>query len=396
MGSILVNGNPTPEFKFHKGLKQGDPLSPFLFIFVMKSLHLSFNNILNAGLFKGIRIDVFLSLSHLFYADDAIFIAMYGDRGSLDNPDLILRNSIWISIIREFHNLSRKCANLLKLVKKKVGNGVYTRFWEDPWLFDLLLMHVYPRLYALECVKHVTVAAKLSDSSLIDSFRRPPRGGVEEEQLLGLIDNVDSVILSNSNDRWGWSFESSGEFSVKTARSHIDDFFLPSIDDPTRWIKIVPIKINIWKVRLDRLPKRINLSLHGIDLPSIICPICCCTGETCSHILFTCNVARQISCKVARWWELDIPEFHSYEDWLAWLTSLRLSKRLKEMLEGVFYVMWCVIWKFRNQVLFSCSQPRLELLYDEIVLLSFTWCSSRCKNKFDWISWLKCPGSLSL
>nr|GEW84467.1 hypothetical protein [Tanacetum cinerariifolium] len=241
MGSILVNGNPTSKFKFHKRLKQGDPLSPFLFILVMEGLHLSFNNILNARLFKGIRIDDSLSLSHLFYADDAIFIGV----------------------------------NLLKLMKKKVGNGVYTRFWDDAWLFDSLLMHVYPRLYALKCAKHVTVAAKLSDSSLIDSFRRPPRGGVEEEQLLGLIDNIDSVILSNSNDRWVWSLESSGEFSFKTARSHIDDFFLPSVGDPTRWIKIFPIKINIfaWKVRLDRLPTQINLSLREIDSPSIICPI---------------------------------------------------------------------------------------------------------------------------
>ncbi|GKD31038.1 RNA-directed DNA polymerase, eukaryota, partial [Tanacetum coccineum] len=74
MGSILVNGSPTLEFKFHKGLKQGDPLSPFLFILVIEILHLSFNNILNAGLFKVIRIDDSLTLSHLFYADDAVFI----------------------------------------------------------------------------------------------------------------------------------------------------------------------------------------------------------------------------------------------------------------------------------------------------------------------------------
>ncbi|GJX75606.1 RNA-directed DNA polymerase, eukaryota, partial [Tanacetum coccineum] len=52
-GSILVNGSPTSEFQYYKGLKQGDPLSPFLFILVMESLHLSFHNVVTAGLFNG-------------------------------------------------------------------------------------------------------------------------------------------------------------------------------------------------------------------------------------------------------------------------------------------------------------------------------------------------------
>ncbi|GJX98681.1 RNA-directed DNA polymerase, eukaryota [Tanacetum coccineum] len=82
MGSILVNGSPTAEFKFHKGLKQGDPLSPYLLSLVMESLHLSFNNIINADLFKGIRFDDSLTLSHLFYADDAVFIGKW-DRANI-------------------------------------------------------------------------------------------------------------------------------------------------------------------------------------------------------------------------------------------------------------------------------------------------------------------------
>ncbi|GJT12599.1 RNA-directed DNA polymerase, eukaryota [Tanacetum coccineum] len=74
---ILVSQESSPRVEARE-----TPLSPYLFILVMESLHLSFNNIINADLFKGIRFDDSLTLSHLFYADDAVFIGKW-DRANI-------------------------------------------------------------------------------------------------------------------------------------------------------------------------------------------------------------------------------------------------------------------------------------------------------------------------
>ncbi|GJZ82878.1 RNA-directed DNA polymerase, eukaryota [Tanacetum coccineum] len=291
---------------------------------------------------------------------------IYGDHSSLDNPGSVSRSSLWCTIICEIGNLSLKGTNLLSHMKKKVGNGIHTSFWGDPWLYDMSLLQVFPRLYALECNKQVSVAVKLSEGSLTDSFRREPRGGIEEEQLLLFSNKLASVTLANSNDRWIWLLDSSGEFLVKSVRSYIDDTLLPTVGFPTRWVKVVPIKINVfaWKVCLDKLPTRLNLSLRGIDIPSIIFPICSSAGESCSHLLFACNMARLLLRKVARWWDLQTPDLNSYDDWLSWFISIRLSKGLKEVLEGYYFadaacrLTFFIVLKFCNASVFLIGMQK--------------------------------------
>nr|GFC41431.1 RNA-directed DNA polymerase, eukaryota [Tanacetum cinerariifolium] len=78
-GSIIINGSPTDEFHFGKGLKQGDPLSPFLFNLIMETLHLSFQRVVDAGMFQGVNIGGTLNLSHMFYADDAVFVGEWSE-----------------------------------------------------------------------------------------------------------------------------------------------------------------------------------------------------------------------------------------------------------------------------------------------------------------------------
>nr|GEY81570.1 RNA-directed DNA polymerase, eukaryota [Tanacetum cinerariifolium] len=61
------------------GLKQGDPLAPLLFNLVMESLHFSVSRAVIDGIFKGLRLNGSLSISHLFYADDVVFIGEWSD-----------------------------------------------------------------------------------------------------------------------------------------------------------------------------------------------------------------------------------------------------------------------------------------------------------------------------
>ncbi|GKC43105.1 hypothetical protein Tco_1060827, partial [Tanacetum coccineum] len=53
----------------------------------MESLHISFQGVVDAGLFTGIKINFMVNLSHLFYADDAIFL----DQWSELNIDSLVR-----------------------------------------------------------------------------------------------------------------------------------------------------------------------------------------------------------------------------------------------------------------------------------------------------------------
>ncbi|GKE30456.1 RNA-directed DNA polymerase, eukaryota [Tanacetum coccineum] len=134
---------------------------------------------------------------------------------------------------------------------------------------------MFPRLFALEMDKEILVASKLGSTSLEVSFRRPVRDGVERQQLIDLNLLTGSIPFSSSKDRWICDLSGDGEFHVKVARTKLDDIFLPSDSIDTRWVKYIPIKINVfaWRVRLDRLPTRVNLLRRGVVLESSLCPI---------------------------------------------------------------------------------------------------------------------------
>ncbi|GKV50356.1 hypothetical protein SLEP1_g57064 [Rubroshorea leprosula] len=73
--SVLVNGSPTEEFKMEKGLRQGDPIAPFLFLIVAEGLNVLIESAVNKELFQGIPIGSGgLNISHLQFANNTVIM----------------------------------------------------------------------------------------------------------------------------------------------------------------------------------------------------------------------------------------------------------------------------------------------------------------------------------
>jgi hypothetical protein len=87
---ININGNPGNFFDTHKGLRQGDPLSPLLFNLVSDALATMLEKAKREGKIKGLVPNlVEEGITHLQYADDTI-IFLNLDEQSIINTKFLL------------------------------------------------------------------------------------------------------------------------------------------------------------------------------------------------------------------------------------------------------------------------------------------------------------------
>ena len=110
--SIMINGSPCEFFKSSKELRQGDPLSPLLFVLVMEALGRMLDRAIHDGHMSGFGVGRVegrsLAVSHLLFADDTLifcgadleqvlflrmifiwFVAVFGLKINLSKPELV-------------------------------------------------------------------------------------------------------------------------------------------------------------------------------------------------------------------------------------------------------------------------------------------------------------------
>ena len=73
---VLVNGSPTHEFPLGRGLRQGDPLSPFLFLLAAEGFNVLMKSLSDNNLFTGYTVGSSepVVVSHLRFADDTLIL----------------------------------------------------------------------------------------------------------------------------------------------------------------------------------------------------------------------------------------------------------------------------------------------------------------------------------
>ena len=101
--SILMNGTPTKPFWIERGLRQEDPLSPFLFVFTVEMLNKLVAKAVELGKIENIQVGrEGIELSHLQFVDDTLLFCLAEKETSRNYWRLLLSFEIMLGLTINF------------------------------------------------------------------------------------------------------------------------------------------------------------------------------------------------------------------------------------------------------------------------------------------------------
>lgn len=148
----------------------------------------------------------------------------------------------------------------------------------------------------------------------------------------------------------------------------------------------------VWRVLRGRLPVLVELDKRGINLNSLLCPMCEEMVETVDHSIDRCKVAKEVWDRVFLWWGVQSINNNYVEATVGHGGKDNFSVLTKSMWQATTWVVLYYLWKNRNDKVFGGKVKNSLILFNEIRLRVFDWVERRLKNKsICWLKWQSTP-----
>ncbi|GKB78915.1 hypothetical protein Tco_0945810 [Tanacetum coccineum] len=187
--------------------------------------------------------------------------ALHDSEGGFDHNGCKFKG-IWSRIVDSSNYLHSSSILPSDSIRFQVGCGSLTRFWKDIWLGNSPLYTRFNRLFRLDQDKNCRIVDRIVDGQWSWNWSCNTLGVCNTAYLNSLLLESSELDIYEATDKCVWSLAHDEAFSAAALRRRIDDHILPSLDIKTTWDKTLPRKVNIfmWRLKLDRLPHRLNLS----------------------------------------------------------------------------------------------------------------------------------------
>jgi hypothetical protein len=329
--TVRVNGNFSPVFSPTRGFRQGDPMSPYLFLLceglisMLKARGLGF-------LSRGIRVRIHAPwISHLLFADDSIVFIQANQR-SADRLTKILETYRRGSgqLINKQRSAVFFSANCDRDTKETVKSS----------------LQIESEALSEKYLGLPTAVGKVADRTFVWSKTLQP----DAEEILRLRPG-----FRMEQDTTAWSAEKNGLYSVRSAyrllKAEQTQMEASKLSEPSSsvdaltWKKLwklnVPQKIRIfwWRAVNNFLPTKLELHRRHVEQGSFSVT-CGADGESLYHVAFECPIARRFWKVAQQMLEFKLPELHP----ASWMKDVTLgvlcSGRESELIISGVWSLW--------------------------------------------------------
>ncbi|XP_039688673.1 uncharacterized protein [Medicago truncatula] len=426
----MVNGSPTDEFPFRRGLRQGDPLSPFLFLLAAEGLNVLMKSLVQAQLFIGYSFGVVnpVVVSHLQFAEDTlllgtknwanvralraalvIFEAMSGLKVNFHKSSLVGVNIApsWLSEAASVLGCKVDKVPFLYLGMPIEGNSRRLSFWEPivnrikarefgglgvrrlkefnlallgKWCWRMLVDRS-GFWYRVLVARYGEVGERwLGSVSFCEQF---PRLFDLSENKSITVAGLLSLGVERGGEawkwrrRWVWLPDPVEGYTVRGSYRLLTTKDVPLRDPATSliWHNQVLLKVSLfaWRLLHDRLPTKVNLVQRRVlDTEASMCVSDCGMSETAQHLFLTCDAFSSLWPLVRHWLGIIGVDTNVLLDHFFQFVNLTGGgKATRDFLQLIWLLCVWVLWNERNNRLFNnvvTSIPRLVALLTHLVL----------------------------